>query len=188
MLPRGGSFIVTAEPAGDDSWRPTVHTHDRENYDDFMRAKRALGDERVWKLATDSVRNDLASVAHRVVAMRVSTPIGRRARRSMRNGRTSARGRKIITREMVESMSASEINKWLDALDDEASKITDEFIAAGRGNERPSETMRMSDPLAVRYVQNLNDRTMFRDEIARRYGPGAPSRLPTGRGTIRARR
>lgn len=82
-------------------------------------------------------------------------------------------------------MGAAEINKRLDVLDKESSGIVDEFIAAGRGYERPSETIRKTDPLALRYIQNWQDKSMLRDEIARRYGPGAPSRLPRGYGPIR---
>ena len=97
----------------------------------------------------------------------------------------AARPRKPLTREQVSAMGAAEINKWRDVLDKESSGITDELIAAGRGNERPTETVRMTDPLALRYIQNWKDTGLLRDEIARRYGPGAPTRLPRGFGPIK---
>lgn len=93
--------------------------------------------------------------------------------------------RKTMTREQIEGMGAAEINKFLDALDKESSAITDEFIAAGRGSERPSETLKMTDPLALRYIQNWKDADLLRDEVSRRYGPGAPRRLPRGFGPIK---
>jgi hypothetical protein len=85
-------------------------------------------------------------------------------------------------------MGGAEINKRLDALEKESSRLVDELIAAGRGSERYSETARKSDPLSLRYVQNGHDAHVLHAEIARRYGPGAPSRLP-GRAsrTIRTR-
>lgn len=100
----------------------------------------------------------------------------------------AARPRKPLTLEQVSAMGAAEINKWRDVLDKESSGITDELIAAGRGNERPTETVRMTDPLALRYIQNWKDTGLLRDEIARRYGPGAPSRLPRGFGPIKVSR
>ena len=93
--------------------------------------------------------------------------------------RTAARARKVLTREGVAAMGAAEINKLLDLLDKESSGITDEMIANGRGTERPTETMRMTDPLSLRYIQNWEDASLLREEIARRYGPGAPRRLPS---------
>lgn len=78
------------------------------------------------------------------------------------------------------TMTAGQINKELDKLDKLSSKLTDEFIAAGRGRERPSEIIHMTDPLAVRQ-QELWDRYRApRIEIKQRYGPGDPSRLPSG--------
>lgn len=86
-----------------------------------------------------------------------------------------------------ECMTAGEINKALDRLDKIGSKLTDEFIAAGRGHELPSETFKKDDPLAKRYIENANARSRLRAEIAARYGPGAPSRLPRGFGPISCR-
>jgi len=81
-----------------------------------------------------------------------------------------------------EQMTASELNKALDKIDAESSKVTHQFIEAGRGHERPSEYLRLDDPLS-RKAKELYDR---RSELARerdlRYGPNALSRLPTGRG------
>ena len=81
----------------------------------------------------------------------------------------------------VHEMTASTINHTLDRLDKASGALTDVFIAEGRGYERPSETFELRDPLALLYVQLHDARTILRNEVARRYGPGAPSRLPTRR-------
>ena len=77
-------------------------------------------------------------------------------------------------------MTAGQINKELDRLDAENSKITDEMIEAGRGNETASETWTKTDPLAMRWRRVADRRMDLRNEISQRYGPGAPSRLPKG--------
>ena len=81
----------------------------------------------------------------------------------------------------VEEMTAGTINRSLDRLDEAGSLLTDVFIAEDRGYELPSETFQLSDPLATLYQQLHNAHTLLRNEISRRYGPGAPSRLPLGR-------
>lgn len=88
--------------------------------------------------------------------------------------------RRALTHEQVERMTASEINRAMDRIERESSALTDAMIEAGRGNERPSETVKKSDPLATRFVEIENDRALLRGEIERRYGPGAPRRLPPG--------
>lgn len=80
------------------------------------------------------------------------------------------------------AMTASEINKALDRLDARRSRNTDAFIAAGRGHERPNEYLQKSDPLSTEARLIFDEQSALRHEIAMRYGPGAPSRLPTGRG------
>lgn len=81
------------------------------------------------------------------------------------------------------TMTAGEINKELDKLSKIASAINDEFIAAGRGHERPSDWHNMTgDPLVDRWETNSSRMRALHIEIEQRYGPGAPSRLPTGRG------
>lgn len=80
------------------------------------------------------------------------------------------------------TLTASQINNELDRLDAKRSKLNDEFIAAGRGNERASETAKLTDPLATRYNEVSDRQDTLRNEISLRYGPGAPSRLPRGFG------
>lgn len=80
------------------------------------------------------------------------------------------------------TMKASEINKELDSLDARSSKLTDRMIADGRGLERPSDTFTKVDPLALEVKAIYERRSDLRNEIEHRYGPGAPSRLPSGRG------
>lgn len=91
----------------------------------------------------------------------------------------------MIERPSASTMTASQINRELDALDKKMSKINDRFIEAGRGHERPSETMQKDDPLAREWQAVSARRHELRLEIQRRYGPGAPSRLPRGFGPIR---
>ena len=77
-------------------------------------------------------------------------------------------------------MTPAQINRELDALDRRRDRNTDAFIAAGRGEERPSEFLSKDDPLS-REARSIYDRCYdLRAEIERRYGPGAPSRLPRG--------
>ena len=120
-------------------------------------------------------------------------PAKKTARRSPRRRvrrPNPARGaaRAPLTYDAVATMGGAEINKRLDVLDRESRAITDEFIAAGRGYERPSERRHKTDPLSLRDAQNAHDRHVLHAEIARRYGPGAPSRLPSRAArTIRTR-
>lgn len=76
------------------------------------------------------------------------------------------------------SMTAGQINRELDALDARESALLDALIAAGRGHELPSETRKLSDPLALRYAALSDRRWDLRCEVEVRYGPGAPHRLP----------
>lgn len=166
--------------------------------------RNATGNENAIRRAAEKARDygdDLGLVGHYVEAelapvvrrVRKSVPsaAGKRrakARRPAVKRRNPARrtvGRAALTYDVVSAMSGAEINKRLDALAKESSALVDELIAAGRGSERYSETSRKTDPLSLRYVQNSADASMLRDEITRRYGPGAPSRLPRGFGPIR---
>jgi len=80
------------------------------------------------------------------------------------------------------SMTAAEINKELDKLEAQSSTLGRLMIEAGRGHERPSEYLKMTDPLATELRKNSDRRYALRIEIGLRYGPNPPSRLPTGRG------
>lgn len=81
----------------------------------------------------------------------------------------------------VGELTPSQINRYLDRLDKASSLLTDVFIEVGRGDELFSETMRLNDPLALLCQRIFDNRTMLRNEVSRRYGPNAPSRLPTRR-------
>lgn len=83
------------------------------------------------------------------------------------------------TDEDLSTLTPSEINRRLDRLDKLGSKVNDKFIAAGRGHETTNEIYRMTDPLALEYNRIADETRALRAEISRRYGPGAPSRLPT---------
>ena len=80
------------------------------------------------------------------------------------------------------TMSASEINKALDKYDAENEKLMHQFIEAGRGHERPSEYLKLDDPLSRKAREIYQKRSAVAAERDRRYGPGTPSRLPSGRG------
>lgn len=159
-------------------------------YQQFVLTQSTIGDTNVYLMAIDRTNvldptKPVAVGAPTAVSKILGHLKGWDNLISVHTTKMAARARKVITRELVEAMGAAEINKLLDALDKESSGITDEFIAAGRGSERPTEIIRMTDPLALRYIQNWKDADLLRDEIARRYGPGAPRRLPRGFGPIK---
>lgn len=77
-------------------------------------------------------------------------------------------------------MQPSEINKELDALDKRDTKNTRAFIDAGRGYELPSERRDKTDPLTLEERAIYLRRSALKNEIERRYGPGAPNRMPKG--------
>ena len=83
-------------------------------------------------------------------------------------------------------MTNGEINRRLDSLDKQASKLTQDFIDAGRGHERPSEIRNQNDALSKRWIKIADEQRALYIEAERRYGPGFISRLPTRGGrTIR---
>ncbi len=84
------------------------------------------------------------------------------------------------------TMLASAINKELDALDVKSGKNCRAFIEAGRGHERPSEYMSKQDPLSREACAIADRESDLRREVVRRYGPGAPSRLPRGFGPLKS--
>ena len=77
-------------------------------------------------------------------------------------------------------LTAGEINAELDRVDKKLSKLCDEFIADGRGHEKPSETFLKDDALSLRYKSLSAQRYELRVEVLMRYGPNAPERLPRG--------
>lgn len=78
----------------------------------------------------------------------------------------------------LNEMTAGVINRHLDRLDKCREMLGDIFIAEGRGHELPSETFKLNDPLAIIFQELHDVNTLIRNEVSRRYGPGAPSRLP----------
>jgi hypothetical protein len=84
-----------------------------------------------------------------------------------------------------EEMTAGEINKALDKLDAISSKLAQEAIDAGMGHLRMSEIEASGHPVGEKYRELWKKRVPLRIEVERRYGPGAPSRLPKGFGPIR---
>jgi len=84
-----------------------------------------------------------------------------------------------FTSEGMASMTGSEVNHHLDRLQREDHALGQQMIAAGRGNERPSEYLEKPDPLSSKLRQNYHDQSSLRNEVARRAGPGM-SRVPKG--------
>ena len=80
----------------------------------------------------------------------------------------------------VRKMTAGQINKALDRNEKHSSELTDIFIREGRGLELPSETWLKSDALSMLFKELSDEHSVLHNEIQRRYGPGAPRRLPKG--------
>ncbi len=81
-------------------------------------------------------------------------------------------------------MSAAAINRELDAIDKKQSVLLDEFIAAGRGNERPTDWQDKTDPLSMKEKALSERRADLMHEVRRRAGPGM-YRLPKGFGPMK---
>lgn len=81
-------------------------------------------------------------------------------------------------------MSAAAINRELDAIDKKQSVLLDEFIAAGRGHERPSDWRDKTDPLSMKEKALSARRFDLMFEVRRRAGPGM-YRLPKGFGPMK---
>lgn len=78
-------------------------------------------------------------------------------------------------------MSAAEINRELDRISAEDSKVNQEFIDAGRGHEKYWDILKKDDPLSRKALALASRRHKLKIEIERRAGPGM-SRLPRGFG------
>jgi hypothetical protein len=85
------------------------------------------------------------------------------------------------TAKSPEQMTAGEINKALDRVDAKLSDLTDQFIAEGMGHLRPTD-FPAGHPLTEAYKTLKEERAGYALERDLRYGPGAPQRLPTGKG------
>ena len=81
-------------------------------------------------------------------------------------------------------MPAAAINRELDALEKASSKITDEFIAAGRGYERPTDWANKTDPLSMKEKANSSRYAELIREVRRRAGSDM-YRLPRGFGPMK---
>ena len=90
--------------------------------------------------------------------------------------------KKVLTKEEIAGMTAGAINKALDVLDKESSKLNDQLIEAGFGHIGLQQIVKMDHPVARQYAVVSEQQRWLHNEIERRYGPGAPYRLPAGRG------
>jgi hypothetical protein len=79
-------------------------------------------------------------------------------------------------------MLAHEINKELESLRKLRAKLTDKYIAAGRGHERPSDRVGKTDPLSLEAEALEARRSALYIEAELRYGPGFHGTLPRGAG------
>lgn len=78
----------------------------------------------------------------------------------------------------VATLTAGQVNKELKKLDDISVKVTDAFIASGRGSERPSDRRGKTDPLTL-LDRAIQDRSWaLRQEVAARMGPGYSTMAP----------
>lgn len=68
----------------------------------------------------------------------------------------------------VDKMLRSELQRALDRCDAAYSRLIDELIAAGRGEERPVDTMRKDDDLSRRYRETAQRWQVLRAEKDRR--------------------
>lgn len=76
-------------------------------------------------------------------------------------------------------MTAGAINRELDELRERSSSVTSRMIEAGRGHEKPRETVAKDDPLSVEY-REVQDRIFrLRLEIKQRSGKNY-GRMPRG--------
>jgi hypothetical protein len=93
----------------------------------------------------------------------------------------------MLTAEQIAGMTAGVINKHLDRLDKESSALIDRLIEAGFGHIGLQQILKMDHPVAQQYAAVSSQQGMLHAEITRRYGPGAPSRLPSrGFGPLKA--
>ena len=74
-------------------------------------------------------------------------------------------------------MTASQINKALEKLDQKGNALSQKMIDEGRGHERPSDYLSKTDPLSTALRENYEARMTLRHEVERRMGPG-PARFP----------
>src|SRR5579862_6419559 len=82
-------------------------------------------------------------------------------------------------------MTAGQINSELGRHERDHGELMDELIAAGRGNEQPSEYLTKTDPLSQKIRLTRERMAALRGDVVRRYGPGSPPRLPHGFGPIK---
>ena len=102
----------------------------------------------------------------------------------------AANPKKIRRKYQVDStdpatMTRSAINKELDRLEFDSSKLTERAIANGRGDVKFSEMRKLAesgDAEALLIVQNADRQQALNQEIEARYGPNPPIRLPKGYG------
>jgi hypothetical protein len=85
---------------------------------------------------------------------------------------TEVRALKLSNKDPA-TMTAGAINKERDKLRLMRSALTDEFIAAGRGHERPSDQESMSDLLVLRSRAVDARYDALSTEVEHRYGPRA---------------
>ena len=81
-----------------------------------------------------------------------------------------------------EHLTARQVNTKLRALRTKREKLTDKFIADGRGHERFSDYVHKQDKLSQDTVLVSHTISELRAECVARYGPNCPSELPIKRG------
>jgi len=93
----------------------------------------------------------------------------------------ASKAKLLTTAKPPAEMTAGQVNAALEKVSKQSNTLNDEFLKAGRGNERPSDRGNMSDPLTKRYNEIEAQRFALQHEVRQRAGPNM-SRLPIGRG------
>jgi hypothetical protein len=148
----------------------------------------ALPTVSAWHRVDQGAVNGADRVRQRAVrAVRIITgwEVSMRRRQSIRR-RARARIPHVGTAN-PKMMPAAAINKELDKIGEAMSKVGEAMIAAGRGHEVWSETMKknpLGDDLTLSFQALSARRFDLRHEVERRAGPGM-TRLPKGFGPLK---
>jgi len=80
------------------------------------------------------------------------------------------------------AFTPTELAKKWTALQKRRNRNTEAFIAAGRGDERPSEYLRKKDPLSLEALSIFDDATALESEARKYAGPHYREVLERGAG------
>lgn len=81
------------------------------------------------------------------------------------------RARKMVTYDSARDLTDGQLRKASARNMADGAAVNDAFIAAGRGHEKPSDTRKMTDPLALLANALMDEARAIHFEAERRYGP-----------------